>query len=71
MKKWANKERGLKNYCEGKDVYGTPFHIQDTSHAAFDAVWIYHGEEGENNALAVNKEGAEKIIAGLKKFLLK
>lgn len=72
-KKWANKERGLRLYGEGKDVYGSGFHIQDGSWAAFSAVRIYarnSSNEKEEICLSLKLDGAKKLIKGLQRFVL-
>ncbi len=71
-KKWANKERGLKFYSKGKDVYNQEFFVQDGSWACFAGVRIY-GHESNNEhtdiCLSLKKTGAEKLIIGLQKFI--
>jgi hypothetical protein len=72
MRKWANKELGLKLYAEGKDVYNKSFHIQDGSWAMFDGVRIYgHNSDNENTeiCLSLNKVNARKVIKGLQRFI--
>ena len=72
MKKYANKERGLLMYGEGKDVYKQKFWLQDGSFL-FPACRIYHSEDkqGEHECLTVNIKEAKKLIKGLVIFIKK
>ena len=72
MKKYANKERGLRNYSEGKDLYGQKFHVQDGSWACFPGVRIYafdSANEPKEICLSLKISGAKKLIHGLQKFI--
>lgn len=71
MKKFANKERELLMYIEGKDVYGKEFWVQDGSFACFSACRIYHNEDkkGEHECLSLKINEAKKLIKGLQKFI--
>lgn len=70
--KWAHKERGLRLYSEGKDVYGEKFYVQDGSWAMFAGVRIYghnSSNEKEEICLSLKVKDAKKLIIGLKKFV--
>jgi hypothetical protein len=75
MTRYANKERGLKEYVSGKTLYGFDFNVQDGSLACFPVVRIYfeHKDNWEKeiklSCLYLKKAGALKLIKGLQKFI--
>lgn len=72
MRKYANRERGLLNYGEGKDLYGMRFHVQDGSWAMFKGIRIYgHDSNNEHSeiCLSLKESGVKKLILALKKSI--
>lgn len=71
MKKYANRERGLLMYGEGKDVYQQKFWLQDGSFS-MPVCRIYH-KSGNNFkdevCLSIKINDAKKIIKALEKFI--
>lgn len=68
MKKWASKERGLRYYGEGKDVYGRDFYVQDGSWAEFEGIRIYaHNSDNEGTSICISlkKDGLVKMLKAL------
>lgn len=70
-KKWANKERGLRYYGKGKDVYSNEWYVQDGSWASFHGIRIYHSdcdyEVPVKSCLTLKKSDAIKLIKALQK----
>lgn len=68
----ANKERGLRLYGQGLDLYGQEFHVQDGSWACYPGVRIYaHDSDNEKTeiCLSLKISGAEKLIRALQSFV--
>lgn len=70
-KKWVDKEKHLKFYGEGEDLYGHVFTVQDGSWAEVQGIRIYftqsyvidtHGRP----CLCLDKKGARNLIKALK-----
>ena len=70
--KWVSKERGLRLYSRGRDVYGETFRVQDGSWACFRGVRIYGHDcdnEKSNICLSLKLGGAKTLIKGLQQFI--
>ena len=68
MTKWANKERGLRYYGKGKDLYNREFRVQDGSWACFKGIRIYGHDsdnEGTDICLSLKVSGVRKLIRAL------
>lgn len=67
-KKWADKEKGLRFYGDGTDLYGHPFSVEDGSWAEFQGIRIYlHDSIIEKEVcFCLRKDGVEDLIKALK-----
>ncbi|MBI2934630.1 MAG: hypothetical protein HYY29_03565 [Chloroflexi bacterium] len=70
--------RGFCNYCEGKDTYGIPFLVRESSSATQRAVWVFVRDPEHTKdhlgtklypALHLSERNARRLIAGLQQFL--